>query len=1157
MGFEGEDREPFPAVTTTVADGLGTTCADDPHLEFTVSEAAAGREHFRSTVDTLADRADATVDFPVDGLGVERTVQWEPAETCSEGAEGDREPAQAIETAKAKAKARPDVVPGFEILSELGRGGMGVVYKARQLRLNRLVALKMIRDDRLGNPENLVRFAIEAEAVARLNHPNIVQIFQFGKTGDIPFVALELLEGGTLARRLSGAPQPIRDAVVLVALLSKAVSAAHAAGIIHRDLKPSNVLFDGENVPKIADFGLAKRLEVEEGETRHGQVIGTPGYMAPEQAQGWNAEIGPTADVYSLGAILYEMLTGRPPHKGVTSAETIQLVLAEEPPSPSRLRSKIPFDLETICLTSLAREPHKRYANALGLADDLDRFLTGQPIQARRTPLWERALKLARRRPVTTLLLLLGLVVAGASVVVVQRAGDRARSAARVENERIARLRLKADQALFENQGALGEKRWNDVKAALTGLQGQIQLEPRLRDLHAKAENLIKQANGGLQADREAEQAWQEVEKVRARFQRFVAGRDEALFNDTRFPDFQPTNQVEATIQHARAALKEFGTAAPGDVWTLGPLPGALSTAEKGEVSAGFYQLLLILADAVFESPSDVSAARADRALLIIDQAPRVRSGASRAYHLRRSIYLKARGDDDLADRERAEAGKLAPADAFDSFLLGRELSKRSDWASAVRYFEEATQRQPDHFWAHCLLAVGHLQTNQPSEARLSLNTCLQRKPDDVRLYLLRGLANAGAAHAARELARRYPRPAADLEKAATEQFEAAEADYRKALGLLHPGSRDDELRYVLLVNRGVIRLERDELSAAAEDLQEAERLDKGRFEAFNDLGQVYRRQGRADDAREQFGRAIALRPALAALYRSRADVLLDLKERSPKEREAALRDLDAAARLEPPGSAVVAIDRTRQAALLHEAKRFDEALLACDAALETAPRYFPAHRLRIDLLLALKRYDDLIRSCDVALASTKPTAELYDLRATARYDLNKFSAAVADYTLALSLDPQNPRLLCRRGWSYLAVDALRPALDDFDAAVRLSPSTADAYCGRGFARARLGRHRAAVLDAEESLRRGDHGWRTAYKAARVYSQAISSAALEARKTGPDAVAIVSRYQARALSLIRQALDALPPDRRSSVFHHSILPDPALEPIKRRLRVFE
>jgi serine/threonine protein kinase len=313
-------------------------------------------------------------------------------------------------------------VPGYEVLGELGRGGMGVVYEARQTSLNRTVALKVIRDSVLAGPEEVRRFHREAEVAAGLQHPHIVQIYEVGRWEGYSYLALECLPGGSLARRLAGNPQEPRQAAAVVATLARAMHHAHERGVIHRDLKPANVLlavgppylsnvpsvpgtlerYGGPTfgTPKITDFGLAKRLDTASGDTKSGDVLGTPSYMAPEQAAGRNNAVDARSDVYALGAILYEMLTGRPPFKGANVLATLSQVIVADPLAPSRLQPGVPRDLETVCLKCLHKEPGRRYQTALALAEDLDRFLTGKPVLARPTPAWERAWKWAKRRPV-------------------------------------------------------------------------------------------------------------------------------------------------------------------------------------------------------------------------------------------------------------------------------------------------------------------------------------------------------------------------------------------------------------------------------------------------------------------------------------------------------------------------------------------------------------------------------------------------------------------------------------------------------------------------------------------------------------------------------------------------------------------------------------
>ena len=303
-------------------------------------------------------------------------------------------------------------IPGHEILSELGRGGMGVVYLARHIQLRRLVALKTILAGKQASDAQLARFCAEAEAVARLQHPNIVQIHEIGEHKGIPFFSLEFCPGGSLDKKVNGHPLPPREAAWLVENLANAVHAAHEHNIVHRDLKTANILLAEDGTPKITDFGLAKQLD-HAGQTRTGIVMGTPSYMAPEQA-GESKNVGPAVDIYALGAILYELLTGRPPFKGATPRETIVQLTNDDPVPPRNYAPQVPLDLESICLKCLKKNPKERYATASALAEELARYLTGDLIQARPIGWRERAWRLARRRPAVA-----GILASWAILVVV------------------------------------------------------------------------------------------------------------------------------------------------------------------------------------------------------------------------------------------------------------------------------------------------------------------------------------------------------------------------------------------------------------------------------------------------------------------------------------------------------------------------------------------------------------------------------------------------------------------------------------------------------------------------------------------------------------------------------------------------------------------
>ncbi len=418
-----------------------------------------------------------------------------------------------------EAAALPEVA-GYELLGKLGRGAMGVVYRAQQRALKRDVALKMILAGDHATPRDLHRFRTEAEAVARLQHPNIVQIYEVGEADGLPFFSLEYVDGPSLARHTAGSPMAPRAAAEMVAILARAMQYAHDRGVVHRDLKPSNVLLTPAGQPKIADFGLAKRLGDESGQTHAGSVLGTPSYMPPEQADG-RGDVGPLADVYALGAILYELLTGRAPFRAATLLETLDQVRGREPVPPAQLQPGTPRDLETICLKCLRKDPARRYGGAGALADDLWHFLKGEPISARPVPAWERGWRWCRRNrgvaalaAVVVALLVLALTGSLAFSAVLMRekaateealriAGDNLRLAQKNQAEaeaNAARARKNAAAAVDRQYAAVKHllSMSQETQKKLRRTSANAQLEPALRPVRAELLESMRQHLLGL-----------------------------------------------------------------------------------------------------------------------------------------------------------------------------------------------------------------------------------------------------------------------------------------------------------------------------------------------------------------------------------------------------------------------------------------------------------------------------------------------------------------------------------------------------------------------------------------------------------------------------------------------------------------------------------
>lgn len=433
---------------------------DEAVLELILVEMAARDARGESISIAEWDARLASLFADADRREAIRRVLTSEMETLSEAPRGVGEtPAPGEALAK---------VGQYQLLEEIGRGGMGVVYKARQVNLNRIVALKMILGGDRAGPRDRARLRNEAEAAARISHPNIVQIIESDEHQGLPFLAMEHVDGGTLTRMLRSTPQPIRWACRLTETLARALHVAHQAGVVHRDLNPSNILMTQKGAPKIGDFGLAKILLADAGISLDGVMLGTPSYMAPEQIANGGKNVGPTTDVYALGAVLYEMLTGSPPFRGLTPMETLCQVAEGEVVLPSKIRRGLPRDLETICLKCLERDPARRYASARDLADDLRRFLDRQPIRARRASRRRRAFQWAQREPLSAGLLALCLTLLGSLLGLAAFHGVQLREYGRELEKQAGMISgseymMTVSKRTMERAELLSQRRWRDL----------------------------------------------------------------------------------------------------------------------------------------------------------------------------------------------------------------------------------------------------------------------------------------------------------------------------------------------------------------------------------------------------------------------------------------------------------------------------------------------------------------------------------------------------------------------------------------------------------------------------------------------------------------------------------------------------------------------
>jgi tetratricopeptide (TPR) repeat protein/tRNA A-37 threonylcarbamoyl transferase component Bud32 len=1045
-------------------------------------------------------------------------------------------------------------LPGYEVLERLGHGGMGVVYKARQRALNRVVALKMILHAEHTTEDERRRFQTEAEAIARLQHPHIVQVHEVGEHRGLPYFSLELCPGGSLADTLDGTPWEAAAAAQLVETLAGAMHAAHRASVVHRDLKPANVLLTEEGAPKVADFGLAKCLD-REGHTQTGAVMGTPEYMAPEQARGCK-EVGPAADVYALGAILYQLLTGRPPFKAPTAADTLLQVVEDDPVPVRRLQPKVPRDLETVCLRCLRKDPARRYPTAADLAGDLGRFLRGEPVHARPTGPAERLVKWVRRRPAAAALVALCPLALAASTVAVAVLLHVARVKAEADLARRGQLHADIRALLSEGQAALAKGTPADLRLAqdcfrFAGEQAAAPLAPDVGELvllRKQADQLLAEVVERIEKEQAKQRDEEERKEVLGRYRKVLRLRDEAFFLLHRdLVTGTDAASPEDSRRKALAALKELGLLDQSPVarWRL-PSLERYSPDEEKELRAAVSEVVLLLAEATDRAGPGGSA----DALRVLDRGADLAPG--HRVGLLRARLLERQGQPAEAARLRAEALRLAPQTGLEWFLAGRDRFVAGDWQGAIGDFDQALRLEPHLFWAQFLRALAWLQLGQSQSARYGLALCIREREGVgyVWCYLLHGLL-AGEAG----------------------DYQAAEEDFRTAEGL---AGGDVSALYVLHDHRALVALRRgealqavalaawgsplattlwglrrEEARLAVEELRRAVDLRPELSPARINLARALADQQDLAGALAEVDAALRWRPDEAELYRQRAALHLRANDLA-----AARRDLGEAIRLglaEGPSPAL-AKDYYECARLESRAGNYAAADRDCAAALDLDPGFAAALLLRGEVLLQRGRYREALAAWDRYLqVEAAPGPEVFLLRARARILLEDFANLPQEYhqrAVALRKDPSIQTAL---GWVYVVNESPKLALAAFEEALKLAPDHAEAYAGRGFVKALQGQYRDGVRDAEEGLRRarrrGPVPPRLLFNAARVYAQA-AAAVLADPRAAAHAGEVRADYEDRAVELLAEALRAEKPANRKRFWAENIQNDGALKPVR-------
>jgi len=1000
------------------------------------------------------------------------------------------------------------VIAGYEILEELGRGGMGVVYKARQLGLNRLVALKMILAGGHASSEVVERFRREAEAVARLQHPNIIQIHEIGEHDGLPFFSLEYVSGGSLDRKLMGMPQPPERAASWIATLARAVHAAHGAGIVHRDLKPHNVLLTPEGTLKVTDFGLAKQLEGATWPqhagatprlsdpaqaTESGVVMGTPSYMAPEQAAGKIKQIGPATDVYALGAMLYEMLTGRPPFRAASPIDTVMQILSEEAVPPRRLQPKVPVDLDTICLKCLAKEPSRRYADAGALAEDVQRFLNREPILARPTPWYERAWKWVRRRPAAAASLAVSavavvtLLTLGGLWLDVDRRAAEAKAKAAEDISRLEKERAEKEETLrktADEQRELAEKHFAQAMAAVDRMLTRVSedkdllaYEPHMEQVRRKLledalefyQKLLEEKKGDPRVRFETAKAFLRVGEIRHALGRYVEAED--AMNQAVGLLLPLVEQFPGDA----AYQEELGRSYEDLAFTLREL-GRLEQAEKALHAALKWQQPL--ADTFADRPAYRQAlARTFNSLgnLLhdivnsLERPEEARKAHQQALALRQKL---AQDFPDNAEYQRDLSQSL--------HNMAVDLEGRDDGKAEQLYRQAATIRKKlvkDHprvplyrqYLARTLhnLAITLRLLKEDAEAESVFAEVLELREKLAAEF-------PGFAQFREELLTTY-RQRSNL-YTQTGRPELGQKDLQRAVDL---GKKlVAELGHVPAVTRlvaetynqrGLAWFHQKNYAAAAADYEEAIRFDPTYGMAHGNYGWLWHSQGQTDKALAHYNDALHKDPKLAFVHNNRGYLFLQ-----KKELDKAIADFDLAVKLRP--AFILAYENRAQA---HYAKGNEDAALAdVLKVMELDPKRISSLSQAVAQSLSDRGFklmqqgelDKALADLSQALKLHPKLALAYENRALVFHMKGNHDAAIADLTRLIELEPKKANAYFGRGYLYWKKGAMDKAFADMEKAIALDPEHGHAFNGRAYLWAGKKMYARAIVDFEKAI---------------------------------------------------------------------------------------